>query len=67
MKGKMTAIDWLGDVIEISFDDRRTLSLIKDAKKVERDQIVKAYEEGRRSTVDGSLPVSGIDYYKENY
>lgn len=67
MKGKMTAVDWLGDVIEVSFDDKRTLSLIKDAKKIERDQIIAAYEQGRRSTVDGSLPVSGKEYYKENY
>ena len=67
MKGKMTAVDWLGDVIEISPDNKKEVSLLGLAKEVEKAQIIKAYEQGRVSVLDITKPVTGKQYYKENY
>lgn len=61
--GKMTAVDWLGDVIEVSFDDKRTLSLIKQAKEAEKNLIIKAYEDGKRNEQN----ITGKQYYNKNY
>jgi len=63
MKKKQTAVEWLESQINLGLSERGLISAIKEARQMEKEQIIDAYEQGDKY----KLNFSGEQYYKETY
>jgi hypothetical protein len=65
---KQTAVEWLGLQLNMVFTDiteeqwNRAEKLFQQAKEIERQQIIKAYDEA-----EGKIIGKGEQYYKETF
>ena len=63
---KQTAVEWLEEQINFGLSERGLISAIKQAKQMEKEQIVESHHDGYN---DGYLKnnASSAKYYYENY
>jgi hypothetical protein len=66
MEQKQTAVEWLESQINLGLSERGLISAIKQAKQMEKEQIVESHHDGYN---DGYLKnnASSAKYYYENY
>lgn len=63
---KQTAVEWLEEKIKLAKPDFKFDSLIREAKEMEKQQIIDAHNQGYADGYrdNGNSPV---DYYNENH
>jgi hypothetical protein len=62
----MTAVEWLVDQFEQVHTQRKWKEIIEQAKEMEKQQIIDAYQQGFNNAYFGN-PLSKEQYYKETY
>jgi len=63
MEKKQTAVEWLESQINLGLSERGLISAFKEAKQMEKEQMIDAYEQGDKY----KLNFSGEQYYNETY
>lgn len=66
----MTAVEWLQNKLPPLFEHDNNdfyKKLFEQAKAMEKEQIIKAYDSGGDHYTDFGNPIWGIDYYNETY
>jgi hypothetical protein len=64
---KQTAVEWLIDELTLYESPKWIQDIIKQAKEMEKEQIVDAYVYGSAYGIDFQEGLSPINYYKETY
>jgi len=65
---KQTAVKWLFEQLWEEPKDKFTwYALLKQAKEMEKEQIINAFEIGSDCIYDLNLPTSAEQYYNETY
>ena len=68
---KQTAVEWFNDeiIIHLNFDQRLYLKdIFKQAKEMEKEQIIKAYDESNKLLCLKCTDfITGIKYYNETF
>jgi hypothetical protein len=65
---KQTAVEWLFEQLWEEPKDKFTwYALLKQAKEMEKEQIINAFEIGSDCIYDLNLPTSAKQYYNETY
>jgi hypothetical protein len=73
MKKEQTAVEWLAEQLipnAMRMFDATTCNVIEQAKKMEKEQIIKSYLDGDSNgcgCYDWSTEEQAEDYYKETY
>lgn len=74
IKMEKTAVEWLkmqleirSGIKEITVDSKTFEELCKQAKEMEKKQIIKAYEEGYYCPHGEGFPETGEQYYNETF
>ena len=62
---KQTAVEWLEDNLKIDSDLFHVMALIRQAKEMEKEMIIKAFNEGE--SLGDKRNCTGIVYYKETF
>jgi NADH:ubiquinone oxidoreductase subunit 3 (subunit A) len=63
---QQTAVEWFAN--QLSFTQRAIYNgVIEQAKEMEKEQILDAYECGFESEHDARIPQSSMIYYKQTY
>ena len=70
---KVSSVEWLfeqiarrqGSILQTIpfYDDNQ--DLLQQAKAIEKEQIIEAYEQGSQTYYDLNLPINGDQYYNE--
>ena len=60
---KQTSVEWLESQINLGLSERGLISAFKEAKQMEKEQIIDAYEQGDKY----KLNFSGEQYHNETY
>ena len=60
---KQTSVEWLESQINLGLSERGLISAINQAKQMEKEQIIDAYEQGDKY----KLNFSGEQYHNETY
>jgi hypothetical protein len=64
---KQTAVEWLEWQINLGLSERGLISAIKQAKQMEKEQIIGAFNIGEFEGVIRSDKRNGTDYYNETF
>jgi hypothetical protein len=64
METTQTAVEWIEDNIQSDMTFMEFMGLIRQAKAMEKEQVVKAWDLGRR---DIDYHADGEQYYNETY
>jgi hypothetical protein len=64
MENKQTAVQWLVEKIQQANPSFKFDALIRQAKQMEKEQIIKAFNEGTFSEME---KINAEQYYNENY
>jgi predicted secreted protein len=61
---KQTAVEWLADNLDIVWEEK-TIDLVEQAKEMEKEQIIDAWNDGYREFYDGSSTPE--EYYNQTF
>jgi hypothetical protein len=67
MDSKQLAVDWLVEKIKLAKPDLKFDALIREAKEMEKEQIIDAISKGWDYYEDGKVRWMGEQYYNETY
>jgi hypothetical protein len=66
MKNKQTAVEWLEEQINLGLSEKGLISAIKEAKQMEKEQMIDAILDNRNITSQVTLR-DAEQYYNETY
>jgi len=66
MESKQLAVDWLVEKIKLAKPNFKFDSLIREAKEIEKEQIIEAYEQGESEWTPFEFKTAQ-DYYTSSY
>jgi hypothetical protein len=62
---KQTAVEWLEEQINLGLSEKGLISAIKEAKQMEKEQIIDAYS--TYACDEHGMPIYPSQYYNETY
>ena len=63
----MTAVEWLAEKLRIEFGFAFSNNILEQAKKIEKQQIIEAFNLGQQEEAKQPFWTKGNEYYEKNF